>query len=486
LAIKRGNTVGDYKVIDLAGSGGMGAVYRIEHVITKRVEAMKVLPTGIGTSPENIRRFEREIEVQARLHHPNIVALYNAVRDDDSIALIMEYVEGESLEQMLLSGKLPLNAAVNYADQVLDALAYAHDNGVIHRDVKPANIIVTPAGTAKLMDFGLALAVTDLRLTDTGVAVGSAWYMSPEQVRASDELDARTDIYAFGAVLHEMLTGKKLFDADGSFAVMRAQMEAVPQAPSAFNPEVSAALDDAIARALAKDPAARFQTAREFRIALDGSLAGARPEDATPVIPYVQNATGPHAAWVALSNPSLRHERHQSSRATAPLVLAPTLVVVVLAVVLSETTRVGVRVRVPLDSVSMPTQVNARPFVTDSPPSDAVALHAPKFPTKAATSTTSSAALSTVSIPQAGNQTSVINGTDIPTAASTTRSLKPSLRVPQRTYKAALTATPSSPEAKPQGTSNRFIRVLSKLNPFHRSVKDDSGEPAPPTKGIAK
>ena len=144
---------------------------------------------------------------------------------------------------------------------------------MIHRDVTPANIIITPEGTAKLMDFGLALAANDLRLTSAGVAVGSAWYMSPEQVRAADQLDARTDIYAMGAILHEMLTGKKLFDADGSFAVMRAQMETVPQPPSALNPEVPTALDEVVARALAKDPAARFQSAGEFRIVLEAALA---------------------------------------------------------------------------------------------------------------------------------------------------------------------------------------------------------------------
>ena len=184
MAIKIGDTIGDYKVAGLAGSGGMGTVYRIEHLITKRVEAMKVLPTSVGSSPEDIRRFEREIEVQARLHHPNIVALYNATRDDQSIALIMEYVEGESLYRMLQRGKLPLRTAVDYAGQVLNALAYAHAQGVIHRDVTPANIVITAEGTAKLTDFGLALSANDIRLTTPGVVVGSAWYMSPEQVRA--------------------------------------------------------------------------------------------------------------------------------------------------------------------------------------------------------------------------------------------------------------------------------------------------------------
>src|SRR4051795_6331308 len=153
--IQIGDVVGDYRVIDIAGSGGMGAVYKIEHVITRRIEAMKLLPPASSSDPEQVHRFEREIQVQARLHHPNIVALYNAVRDENRIALIMEFVLGESLQRLLETGPLPVETAVEFAGQILRALSYAHANGVIHRDVAPANIIVTPERVAKLMDFGL-------------------------------------------------------------------------------------------------------------------------------------------------------------------------------------------------------------------------------------------------------------------------------------------------------------------------------------------
>ena len=280
-----GDSIGDYKVLDLVGSGGMGSVYRIEHTITRRIEAMKLLPLGLRSGPEELHRFEREIQVQARLQHPNIAAVYNAIRDGSSIALIMEYVQGESLQKKFGRGKLPIHTALDYARQVLDALAFAHENGVVHRDVSPANIIVTPAGVAKLTDFGLARAVTDLRLTTTGVAVGSPWYMSPEQVRAVEEIDARTDIYAAGAVLHEMLTGTKLFDAEGSFAVMRAHTEMTPKPPSAHTAGIPPALDKVVARAVAKDPAARFQTAGEFRVALDAIGADMRPSPAVTAPP---------------------------------------------------------------------------------------------------------------------------------------------------------------------------------------------------------
>ena len=196
--IQIGDIVGDYRVIEIAGAGGMGAVYKIEHIITRRIEAMKILPPSSSSDPEQIQRFEREIQVQARLHHPNIVALYNAVRDGASIALVMEFVEGESLQRKLEAGPLPVATAVDYAIQVLRALAYAHDNGVIHRDVAPANIIITPERVAKLTDFGLARGAADLRLSASGVPIGSPWYMSPEQVKATGPMDARTDIYATG------------------------------------------------------------------------------------------------------------------------------------------------------------------------------------------------------------------------------------------------------------------------------------------------
>jgi hypothetical protein len=269
MAIQDGDIVGDYRVIGLLGSGGMGTVYRIEHRITRRVEAMKVLPLGLASDAEQERRFEREIQVHARLQHPHIAALYNAVRQPTAIALIMEYVEGESLQKILERGPLPVELAVRYAGQVLDALAYGHRVGVVHCDVSPANILITPEGAAKLMDFGIARAATDLRVAADGIAVGSPWYMAPEQVRAIGELDARVDVYAMGAVLFEMLTGRKLFDADGSFAVMRAQVETTPRPPGSYRRGVPAALDAAVLRALAKDPAARFPGAAEFAAAVE-------------------------------------------------------------------------------------------------------------------------------------------------------------------------------------------------------------------------
>ena len=185
--------------------------------------------------------------------------------------------------------------------------------------MSPANIIITLEGIAKLTDFGLARAATDLRLTTSGVAVGSRWYMSPEQVRAVDPLDARTDIYAMGAVLHEMLTGKKLFEANGSFEVMRAQMETIPLPPSAHNPKVPAALDAVVARAVAKDPAARFQSAGEFRLTVATAFGGVLPSIAT-------SGRKPIASrhWLAIRVPSgLSALWSQGNRSRIAAVLAP-------------------------------------------------------------------------------------------------------------------------------------------------------------------
>jgi eukaryotic-like serine/threonine-protein kinase len=290
VAVKEGDIVGGHRVLERIGSGGMGAVYKAEHLITKRIEAMKVLPLGVGSGPEEIQRFEREIQVQARLHHPNIAALYGAVRTEDAIALTMEHVEGESLQRVLERQRLPVDAARAYARQVLDALAHAHRQGVVHCDVSPANIIIAEEGVAKLTDFGLARAAADLRMSNAGVAMGSPWYMSPEQVRGVEAIDARTDLYAVGAVLYEMLTGRKLFDADGAFAILRAQLETVPEPPSAHRREIPAALDAVVCKSLAKDPAARFQSADEFRLAIQGAILS--PGRRRPILRPLAAAAG--------------------------------------------------------------------------------------------------------------------------------------------------------------------------------------------------
>jgi serine/threonine-protein kinase len=262
-----GDTVGGYEIVGVLGSGGMGEVYRVRNVISDRVDAMKVLLASLQRDQDFATRFLREIKVQARLVHPNIAQLYTAFEHHGNLMMILELVDGMSLLDMLQHGRLPLSSAVDYASQALTALSYAHAQDVIHRDIKPGNIMVTRAGAVKLMDFGIAKAATDRSLTVTGSLIGSLYYMSPEQVRA-EAIDSRSDLYSVGVVLYQMATGRKPFEGDSEYSIMRAQVEHAPPPPSAIDVTVPEELSRIIVRALAKNPAERFQTGEEFREAL--------------------------------------------------------------------------------------------------------------------------------------------------------------------------------------------------------------------------
>jgi tRNA A-37 threonylcarbamoyl transferase component Bud32 len=267
MSLHVGEAIGDYRVIGIIGAGGMGQVFQVEHKITKRKEAMKVLIADLADDTQ-IQRFNREIEVQARLNHPNIAAVHNAFRLKDRMILVLEFVEGQTLENLLKQGRPQLEAGIDYIRQTLEALSYAHQAGVIHRDVSPANLMVTENGLVKLMDFGVAKSLGDLRLTDAGSMIGSLYYMSPEQVKGSNNPDPGADIYSTGAVFYEVVTGKKPFDYDDRFSLMVAQVEEQPRLPSLIAPELPPELDDIILKALAKDPADRYSTAKEFLAAL--------------------------------------------------------------------------------------------------------------------------------------------------------------------------------------------------------------------------
>jgi len=268
-----GSTIGDYQVVGILGAGGMGKVYKVRNVISDRVEAMKVLLPDLANAPELADRFLREIKGQASLEHPNIASLHTAVRVDNQLLMLMEFVDGVTLEQKLKDGPLPVPQAVDYITQVLSALDYAHAHGVIHRDIKPANMMLTPGGVVKLMDFGIAKASTDHKLTMTGTTMGSLYYMSPEQIQGAASLDARADLYSVGVSLYELVTGKRPFDGDSQFAIMSAHLEKTPVPPIQLDPRMPQILNDVILMSVMKDPAARFQTAGAFRNAL-GNVAG--------------------------------------------------------------------------------------------------------------------------------------------------------------------------------------------------------------------
>src|SRR5882757_431708 len=267
MSLEAGQRVGDYEVINLLGAGGMGRVYSVRNIISDRVEAMKILLPDFASERDLAARFMAEIRTLASLEHPNIAQLRTAFQFQNQLVMIMEFVEGTTLEKLASQTRIPLDQVLDYSTQVLAALSYAHSCGVTHRDIKPANIMITSHGLVKLMDFGIAKSTNDLQLTSPGTTMGSAYYMSPEQVRGGT-VDARSDIYSFGVTLYEMLTGRRPFQADTSFSILNAQLNEAPTPPVQVNPELSPELNDIVLRAMVKLPNGRFQTADAFRAAL--------------------------------------------------------------------------------------------------------------------------------------------------------------------------------------------------------------------------
>ena len=229
-----GKTVGDYEIIALLGHGGMGQVFKVRNLISDRVDAMKsLLSYGDGDS-EKAERFLREIKVLARLEHPNITSFRTAFRINEELLMIMEYVEGTSLSRQL-HRRLEVWRAVDYTCQVLSALGHAHRCGVLHRDVKPSNILIGAGDRVKLTDFGIASLIADPGLTITGGAVGTLYYMAPEQMKALP-IDGRADLYSAGVTLYEMITGRVPFRGDSYYSVLKANLERRPTPPNELVP----------------------------------------------------------------------------------------------------------------------------------------------------------------------------------------------------------------------------------------------------------
>jgi serine/threonine-protein kinase len=288
-----GQRVGDYEIVEILGAGGMGKVYKVRNVLSDRTEAMKVLLPDLQGDSELADRFLREIKVQASLTHPNIAGLHTALTFQNQLLMVMEYIDGVSIEKMIENGPLPLPQALDYTIQVLQALGYAHARGVIHRDIKPANMMVTRDGVVKLMDFGIAKMRADKRLTQTGRTVGSLFYMSPEQIRGDRELDPRADLYSLGVALYEITTGKRPFEGNSDFSIMAAHLQQNPVPPIQVDPALPEMLNEIILMSIAKDPAGRFQSADAFRNALTnvlGSIQGAVTSKAAPTPPPTQPA----------------------------------------------------------------------------------------------------------------------------------------------------------------------------------------------------
>ncbi|MBC7224813.1 MAG: serine/threonine protein kinase, partial [Anaerolineae bacterium] len=259
---------GRYRLLEVIGRGGVATVYRAWDVLGERYVAVKVLKEEYTEHPEFPERFRREAETVLHLDHPRIVGFLDYGVEDGQHFLVMEYVEGETLARMVQErGALPIAQALDIARQVCEALEAAHGSGVIHRDIKPQNLMCMPDGTVKVMDFGLARVATEVTLTQTGIFMGTPRYVSPEVVKG-ERVDHRSDLYSLGIVLYEMLTGDIPFSSESTWALLQSHVQEIPPPVREARPEVPEWLDQVVAKALAKDPNARFQSAAEFRAAL--------------------------------------------------------------------------------------------------------------------------------------------------------------------------------------------------------------------------
>ena len=271
---------GRYELLDKIGDGGMAVTYRAQDLRLTRMVAVKVMREHLGSDPQFQERFTREAQAAANLTHENIAAVHDSGQDGDSHYIVMELVDGEDLKRQLRrSGKLPLGQAVDIGIQVARALEAAHARGIVHRDIKPHNILITADGRVKVTDFGIAKATSAVSQTETGTIMGSVHYFSPEQARG-EAAGPQADVYALGIVLFEMLTGKLPFEGENSVAVAHKQIYDPPPLPSHFNPEVPPELDALVLRCLAKDLARRYQSATELIEYLTGAqqrIAGMEP-----------------------------------------------------------------------------------------------------------------------------------------------------------------------------------------------------------------
>jgi serine/threonine-protein kinase len=284
MSFSPGQKVGEYEIVQLLGAGGLGAVYKAQHRISRRFDALKVALSGRMESGEADERFQREIQVLAALNHPNIASLHTAFYHNDELIMVMELVGGEDLRFRSRRATIPLPRLLEYAAQVLSALEYAHGLGVVHRDIKPANIMVTPEERIKVLDFGIATNSASAHLTATGAMIGSLNYISPEQIQGG-RATPQSDLYSFGITLFELITGRLPFEGTTSFNLMNAHLQQTPPALSELRPEIPFTLSQAISRALAKDPRQRFSSAREFTLALQGSHHDAAVAALTSAIP---------------------------------------------------------------------------------------------------------------------------------------------------------------------------------------------------------
>jgi serine/threonine-protein kinase len=276
---------GRYRVEQELGRGGMAKVFRGTDTVLGRPVAIKVLAPRFSDDASFVQRFRREAQAAARLSNPNVVGVFDTGTDDGVHYIVMEYVDGKTLAEYLAGGgRIMPERAIEIAEAVCEALAAAHAQGVIHRDIKPGNIMITPSGQVKVADFGIARMTTSAETVEqTAAVLGTAAYLSPEQAQGRP-VDARSDLYSLGCVLYEMVTGRPPFTGDSPVAVASKHVLEPPTPPSKLNPDVSPELEAVILRALAKNPDNRYASAEELRADLERARRGL-PVEATPVLP---------------------------------------------------------------------------------------------------------------------------------------------------------------------------------------------------------